>query len=174
MKPFKILSREIILDNPYCPIEKHIVELPDGTQGEWFVNTASDAVIVIPVLKTGEILLQKNYKHGSGHIITEFCAGMIDPGETPEQAATRELLEETGHSAESFTRLGEAFANPTGSSMKYHFFLAQNCEKVSDQSLDTAEQIEIFTVKNAEEAKKLLTDPATHTSSATLSALTFL
>ncbi len=174
MKPFKILSREKILDNPYCPIEKQIVELTTGDKAEWFVNKASDAVIIIPVLKTGEVLLQKNYKHGSGKIVTEFCAGMIDPGETPEQAAPRELLEETGHTAESFTKLGEVFANPTGSSMKYHFFRAENCEKSGNQSLDEAEQIEVFSVKNIAEARKLLTDSETHTSAGTLAVMGFM
>ena len=174
MKPFKILSREVILDNPYCPIEKQHVELPDGSTCDWFVNKSSDAVIIIPVLKTGEILLQKNYKHGSEKVVTEFCAGMIDSGETPEQAAARELLEETGHTSESLTKLGEVFGNPTGSSMKYHFFLAENCEKSGNQSLDEAEQIEVFSVKNLDEARKLLTDSETQTSAATLACLTLL
>lgn len=172
MKKFKVLSRETLVDSPFCPIEKQIVELPNGEKTEWFVNTNHAAVIVIPFLKSGEVLLQTCYKHGGGEIITEFCAGLIDDGELPLQAAERELREETGYEGK-FTQMGEVFANPTGSTMKYFFFIAEDCEKSSEPSFDPAEQIEVFLVENFEKAREILTDPQTKTSSATLAALAF-
>ncbi|MCF7906092.1 NUDIX hydrolase [Candidatus Gracilibacteria bacterium] len=174
MKKFKILSKSTLVDSPYCPIEKHIVEFHDGNQGEWFVNTSRDAVIVIPFLETGEVILQKSYKHGGGEVVTEFCAGLIDEGETPEQSAKRELREETGYGGETFSKIGEVLANPTGSTMRYHFFVAKKCTKVGERKLDLSEQIEVFLVENLEEAKKLLTDKNTKTSSATMAGLAFV
>jgi len=173
MKKFKILFRETLLDSPYCPIEKHIVELPRGGTTEWFVNTSSDAVIVIPITKTGEVILQKSYKHGGGEIVIEFCAGLVDKLEVLLHAARRELREETGYIGKHFTKIGEVFANPTGSSMKYHFFLASGCVYSGAQKLDESEQIEVLKVKNMEAARKLLTDPKTKTSSATMAGLAF-
>ncbi len=75
MKKFKILSRELVLDNQYLPVEKQIVELPNGKTTTWFVALVSDAVIIVPQLKNGKFLLQENYKHGSGEVVTEFVLG---------------------------------------------------------------------------------------------------
>ena len=174
MKKFIIISRKTLINSPYCPIEKQIVKLPQGKICEWFVNTSNDAIVVIPILKTGEILLQKNYKHGSQEIITEFCAGLVDDNETPKKAVKRELEEETGYISQKIIKLGEVFANPTGSTMKYHFFLAKNCEIIGKLNLDSSEQIETFTVSNIDEAIKILTNPKTKTSTASISALTFI
>lgn len=174
MKPFKIISRETLVDNPFCPIEKQIVELPNGKTCEWFVNTNKGAVIVMPILKNGEILLQKNYKHGCGKVIIEFCAGMIDPGETPEISAPRELKEETGYTAESFTEIRAPYSNPTGSQMQYHYVIALNAQKTHEPELEDAEQVETFTVKNIEEAKNFLLDPKTITTSGTIAGVLLL
>jgi ADP-ribose pyrophosphatase len=172
MKKFSILSRKKVLDTPFCPIEKQIVILPNGKKTEWFINTCSSAVVIVPILSSGKILLQKCYKHGSGEIITEFCAGCIDSEETPLKSAERELKEETGYTGE-FIFVGECFANPTGSTMQYFFFIAQNCKKITNPSLDQAEQIEPFFTKNLKTARELLMSPANKTSSATLTALVF-
>ncbi|MCK5460721.1 NUDIX hydrolase [Candidatus Gracilibacteria bacterium] len=171
MKKFKILSREKVLDSQWCPIEKQIVELPNGKETEWFVHMNADAVIVVPILKNGNILLQKNYKHGCGECITEFCAGMIDKGESPEKCAHREFLEETGFQTKKLVKIGEVFANPTGSIMKYHFFLGFDCEKIANPQQEESEQIEVFEVENLKAAHELLTNSNTKTSSATLTAL---
>ncbi len=98
---------------------------------------------------------------------------MVDEGETPQVTAARELLEETGFSAETFKKVGEVFADPTGSLMRYHFFIAENCQKSAEQNLETGEQIEVFTVKNLDAAREILLDPKTKTSSATISVLKF-
>lgn len=174
MKPFKIISREVLLDSPYMPVEKHIVELPNGKQAEWFVNTSEDAVIVIAISKTGEIILERCYKHGCQKIIIEFCACMIDEGETPIEAAERELREETGYRSGKMEKVGEVFSNPTGSQMKYHFFIATDCEKEGPQKLDGAEQIEVFFVPTLEDVEKIFFDSSSNPSCIALAGLSYL
>lgn len=171
MKPFRILSREIVLDSPYCPIEKQLVELPDGTTAEWFINRSRDAVIVLPILKNGKFVYQKNYKHGSGKIVQEFPAGIIDKGETPEIAAARELEEETGLVAQRLEFLGSVYANPTGASMKYYFYVALGCDFSGIQQLEPAEQIELLFAESFSEVSQILCSQEENTSSATMSAL---
>ncbi len=148
MKPFSVLHSEILVDEPYCSIEKQCVELPDGSEKDWFIRHSGPAVVIVPQLKSGAIYLQKTYKHGCGKIILEFPAGLVDAGETPLSAAIRELREETGLVAEEMISLGKCVADATGSDMMYYFFLAKNCEQVSDPELDDAEQIESFVVDN--------------------------
>lgn len=174
MKKFKILSRELVLDSQWLPVEKQIVELPNGQTTEWFVALNTDAVVIVPQLKTGGFLLQKNYKHGSGEVVTEFCAGMIDGKDNPEETAKRELLEETGFGCENIIKIGENFSNPTGSAMKYHFFLAQGCEKCTMPTLEDAEQVEVFVVEDIAKVSQVLTDQSILTSSATISALKYV
>jgi ADP-ribose pyrophosphatase len=173
MKKFKVLSKEKLIESQYCPVERHEVEFPDGGKGEWFVNTSADAVIVVPITTEGKVILQRSYKHGGGEEVVEFCAGIIDEGETPEVAAARELQEETGFKSERFEKIGEVFANPTGSSMKYHFFLARNCSQNGTQDLDPSEQIEVFFAEDWASAVELLTDSQTTTSSATIAGIGF-
>lgn len=172
MKPFEILQRESILNSPWMPIERQTVRFPNGEKGEWYLNMSQDAVIVIPFLVNGNVLMQKAYKHGAGTILYEFCAGMIDEGESPEEAAKRELLEETGYQAESLLFLGNSFANPTGSPMRYHYFLGKNCVFQKSPELEVSEQIENFSVENLAAAKTLLTDPLHISSVAALSGIT--
>lgn len=173
MKKFPILSRETLVNSPFCHIEKQKVELPDGSTTDWFVNKVSDAVVILPRKKNREVLLQKNYKHGCGEVIWEFPAGMIDEAEDPQTAAERELLEETGFKGD-LKQIGEVFSNPTGAQMKYHFFLAENCKKISEPRREPAEQIEIFWKKDLAEVRTFLQQPENKTSSATMALLSFL
>ncbi len=171
MKPFKVLSKKQLVDSPFCRIEQQLVELPNGSTADWFVSLQDDAVIVIPVLKDGSVLLQQQYKHGGGEIVTEFCAGMIDEGETPKQAAARELQEETGYTAENFIHLKTVFSNPTGSRMKYHYFLAKNAELTGPTNLEPAEQIELLKFPNIKATREHLLKPETLTTAGMIGAL---
>ena len=71
----------------------------------------------------------------------EVPAGYIDPGETPEEAALRELKEETGYEPTELIHLASYYQDQGISSAYNHAFLALNCEKVSDQNLDESEYI---------------------------------
>lgn len=156
MKPFEVLNRERIIDEAFCCIDKERVRFPDGTEGDWFIKQNHDAAIIIPVLKTGEILLERCYKHGCGQVIIEFPAGLIEPGEDPQTGAARELLEETGYTSKHWKLLGEAYASPTGSPMKHIYFLAEDCIKVAEPDLEAAEQIEVLLVPDVDAAKQLI------------------
>jgi 8-oxo-dGTP pyrophosphatase MutT (NUDIX family) len=161
MQKFEILKRRLLLENPWLPVEVQTVRLPNGEVTEWFVTLGQDVVIVVPVDSEGRIVLQRGYKHGSSKVITEFCAGMIDEGETPSEAARRELLEETGYTAQQLIKLGKAFPNPTGSKKYYHFFLALNAEKTETPAPEPSEQIETFLADSFEDAeRRILSEPA--------------
>ena len=156
MKKFKILSKELLIDEPYCKIEKQRVLTHAGKELDWFIRLNTDAVIIIPFFKTGEVLLQQAYKHGAQSFIAEFPAGLIDANEKPIHAAARELREETGLVSKNLKKIGSVLADPTGSNMRYHFFVAENCQAIAEKELDDAEQIETFLVKNFETAVNYL------------------
>ena len=172
IQKFKILKTEMLVDEPYCHIEKQQVRLPNGNEVTWFIKKASDVVIIIPFLKNGEVALLETYKHGAGLTINEFPSGIINKKEDPKLAAARELREETGLIAGYLQSIGCVFADATGSNMKYRFFIAKDCEPIAPQELDDAEQIKVFTAKNLNTAIAHLSD-SNHSPStaATLAAL---
>jgi ADP-ribose pyrophosphatase len=173
MKPFVILSSELVLKSPFCPIEKQCVVLPTGEITDWWINKCNDAVIIIPINTSGNFLYQKAYKHGSGKIIFEFPTGIIDEGENPLIAAKRELEEETGLIADRYEFLGSTYANPTGAQMQYHFFCALDCVNTGTRNLEPAEQIECFWAADIDGLSKVFFCSDHCTSSASLAALSF-
>jgi len=161
----------MLVDERYCRVEKQRVVLPNGKETDWFIKHSESAIVVVPVLKTGEIYLQKTYKHGAGKVVVEFPAGLIDAGEEPLHAAIRELKEETGLAAEEIVSLGKCEADATGSRLMYYFFLAKDCEKVSDPELDDSEQIEPFAVPDLEAVQQEFLHGEHETSASSLAAL---
>lgn len=112
----------------------------NGTEGDYIIMEAPDWVIVIPE-KEEKFLMVKQWRHGEAALSVEFPGGVIDNGETPEQAATRELEEETGYKAGKLIKLGCVNPNPALFSNHVHFFLAQELEATGKQSLDEDEFI---------------------------------
>lgn len=172
MKKFTVRHSDRVIDEPYCQIERQDVILPDGSETEWWIRHQRPAVVVVPILPDGQVLLQRQYKHGAGEVVVEFPARLTDADESPEVAAARELREETGYTCEKMEMVGELWADPTGSSMQYFFFVAHECVLTDDTDLDDAEQIEPFLVADlAAAADEILQN--SDTSAATICALRY-
>ena len=82
------------------------VRLPDGHEGirEYVVHQG--AAVIIPVLDNGDLIFERQFRYPLSKAFIEFPAGKIDPGEDAFFTAKRELLEETGHSANEWRHLG--------------------------------------------------------------------
>ncbi len=89
---------------------------------------SSDGVLVLALTKDGDIILVRQFRHAIRKVTLEFPAGFVDSRESPEQAAARELFEETGYRASGWVYLasGHLMVNRFGS--KGHLFLAQGCQ----------------------------------------------
>lgn len=148
MKPWKILQSTDVSPSKWFPIVKDLVELPSGTQIEYFKTTLPDVVMIVALTKAHEIIFVRQYKHGIGEEIIEFPAGRIDPGHTPRESACRELLEETGIDIQEteLIALGTLRTEPSKSTVRVYGFLVQNVEINSEQHLEETESIEVLRV----------------------------
>src|SRR3974390_3773452 len=89
-----------------------LLESPSGGKYPNYSSQAPDFVAIIGVTEKGEILLVRQFRHAVNRMTLELPAGHVETGETPEQAARKELLEETGYEAESFQLLARLSPSP--------------------------------------------------------------
>jgi len=102
-----------------------------------------DWVNILALTPEKHILLVHQYRFGSKTITTEIPSGLVDPGETHEQAARRELLEETGYVSEKWNYLGAVQPNPAFQDNLCHHWLAQDVQKVQEPAPDAGEDIRV-------------------------------
>ena len=125
-----------------------------GRKGKYIVMDAPDWVIVVPVL--GEnFLMVRQWRHGNNSLSIEFPGGVINKGESPEEAAIRETEEETGYKAGKLTYLGSANPNPALMSNRVHFFAAENLQGSGIQHLDEDECVEYMQIPQKEVYEKI-------------------
>lgn len=139
------LSSESVFKGRLLDVRRDKVRLPNGAEvtREYVVHPG--AAMVVPLLADGQVLLVRQYRYPLHRAFIEFPAGKIDPGESPRQAAERELIEETGYRAGSFTEL-TTIHNAIGySDERIVLYLAEDLT-VGEQELDEHEFVELFTV----------------------------
>lgn len=108
----------------------------------FFVLDAADWVNIIPITSEGEIVCVQQFRHGSQDVTLEIPGGLIDPGETPLEAALRELREETGYCAPTARQLGVVSPNPATHANRCYTFLAQNVTLEATPHFDATEECE--------------------------------
>lgn len=138
---------------------------PEGFERNFVVMDAPDWVVVIPELYVdGEksFIMVEQWRHGSNGLSIEFPGGVIDEGETPEEAARRELLEETGHETGELVYIGNVSPNPAIMSNRIHFFCAKKLHNTQKLNLDEDEFVH-YAIQSAKEVHNLMgKEPYTH------------
>ncbi len=104
---------------------------------------ARDFVNVVAVTAENRIVVVRQFRFGAGKITTEIPAGLIDPGEAPEDAARRELEEETGYVSDKWKYLGWVLPNPAFLNNRCHSFLATDLVKAHEPRLEEGEDISV-------------------------------
>lgn len=119
----------------------------DASEGEHtqqcFLVDSPDWVNIIATTKNDAVLFVRQFRFGARRITLEIPGGMIDPGESPETAAMRELREETGFEASSWTSLGSVDTNPALLGNRCYTFLAQGCVRTQPPTRDPLEEISV-------------------------------
>ena len=148
---WKTLSQEIVHENPWYKVRHDKVTHPDGTPGNYFVLDRPHCVFVIPV-QEGKIHMVRQYRYAVQQDCLEVPAGSLHAGESPLEAAKRELLEETGLEGTQWEEAGcFAMNNGLSNELAYVFLVTEltQAEIQVDQDVSefiTTEQLPIDNV----------------------------
>lgn len=123
-KPIKTLTSRIDWESPWYRVRRDEIVLPDGKEGVYNVLEMLDSVFIVPITAQGEIVLIRNYRHTLHEWIWELPAGGIKAGQTPQEAAADELLEEVGGTAKNWKFLLKAATMNGIGNHSSHFFIA--------------------------------------------------
>jgi len=107
-----VLSSRVVFAGRVFSVRRDRVSEPGGVVVARDIVVHPGSVVVMPVFPGGQILLVRQYRHAARAFLWELVAGRVDAGESPLQAAHRELAEETGYSARRLRKLLEIFPSP--------------------------------------------------------------
>lgn len=159
IEKWKRLRSSIALGERWFKVRKDEVELPSGKiLPDYFVWESGDVSMTVPITEDGKLLLVRQYKHGIGEMMIEFPAGYLNQNnkETAQQAAERELVEETGVEIEKIEQIGKVVHHPTKETGVLNLFLARVKRSNIKIAGDENEEIEILEMTPEEVLEKIL------------------
>jgi ADP-ribose pyrophosphatase len=118
---------------------------PDGTEVQFEVKHEQDGASILALTPDQRVLLVRQFRVGPEMVVDELPGGNVEPGELAENAARRELLEETGHQAQHVLYVGSSL-DCGYSTRRRHHFLATGCTPVAELVGDGDEEIELVVV----------------------------
>jgi len=111
---------------------------------DFFIMESSPWVNIIPLTSNDEVVMVQQYRHGIRDVTLEIPGGLIESHDSPEEAARRELMEETGYQGEQLISLGAVHPNPAIQNNLCYTFLAGNVYPAGKQNQDEREDIEVI------------------------------
>jgi 8-oxo-dGTP pyrophosphatase MutT (NUDIX family) len=149
--PWKVLEEKPLVVRRWLEVHEQRIALGHGGVIDAFhLIKGPDWGGVLALTDASEIVLVRQYRHGYGGLSVELPAGVIEKGEAPLAAVQRELLEETGFSADGWQPLLSVQTEPTRHTTRAHFFLCTGARRIAEARLDAAEHLEAFVVPAAE------------------------
>jgi 8-oxo-dGTP pyrophosphatase MutT (NUDIX family) len=145
IQPWPLLTSKVLHAFSIYELRKDTRRSPrTGKAYDFLVLDSRDWINVVPVTPEGNLVLIRQFRHGTASMVWEIPGGMMDAEDmNPEEAARRELLEETGYEPDEMVFLGAVHPNPAIQNNRCHTFLARNVRPHHPQRLDTSEDIEV-------------------------------
>ena len=166
---WKEISTEHIIKDEWIDFRKSAYRFPDGSVFEPFYSySRRDYVVIVASDVDGNFLCVRQFRQGIKKVTTEFPAGGIERKDGREYgeendlsaenallAAKRELLEETGYESDEWKHLLTVPSNATMADNYAHLYVARNCRRVSEQSLDETEFLNVMLL-SAQEIEEMI------------------
>ncbi|WP_448207959.1 NUDIX hydrolase [Azospirillum sp. sgz302134] len=146
LRPWTVVeSRELLDAEPFLKVRVETVELPDGRIiDDYYQFDMPSFACIFAETEDGRIIVYRQYRHGPRRVNLVFPGGHLSESEDPLAAAKRELLEETGFAADSWTDLGGYTVNANQGGSVAHMFHATGCRRVTEPLSDDLEETEIL------------------------------
>lgn len=156
LKKWEVVGGKYLFKGKYLTVRSDHVRMPSGHEiPDFYIIEYPDWINVIAITAEGLFIIEKQYRNGIRAINYEICAGMIEDGETPIEAAQRELLEETGYGGGKWTEYCITTPNPCSMNNYNYTFLAIGVTKIEKPKAEESEDIEIELL-TLEQVKQLL------------------
>jgi ADP-ribose pyrophosphatase len=134
----------------------HVRSPEDGAEHTFHVAEAADGVTVIALTESGELVMVEQWRHPVQRVTLELPSGIIDPGETPEQAGARELREETGYAGGEPERIGCLVLNPSWQTTRLYTVVIRGARRAGDKELDEGEDTRVCCLAVDEARRRVL------------------
>jgi 8-oxo-dGTP pyrophosphatase MutT (NUDIX family) len=160
------INRTTVFSTRVFDVDEIASVSPEGDEHVFYSLEATDWVIVVPVLsedtRDERFVMVRQWRHGSQALSIEFPGGVMDDGEIPEDAARRELTEETGYVARSMTLVCTVSPNPAIMGNRCHIFVAEGLSKGGGLEMDDDEYIDVMVKPVGEIIRHMGQPPLTH------------
>ena len=156
---WQVLNSRVVFQG-WLTVARDRLLKPDGDQMDYTYIASSDAAAVLAFTDAGQVVLTRQYRHPLRRVILDLPAGGVRAGETPEQAARRELAEETGFTARDMRSLGRFFPVPGMMGHSVHVFCARGIEH-GDAAPDEHEIIDLVLIDWADLLRQVVSGEAT-------------
>ena len=154
------LTTRLAYQGSFLRIHADEVRIPSGKTAKREFIEHPGAVVVVPLLDDGRVVLERQYRYPMHRVMVEFPAGKLDPGELPQVCGQRELHEETGYVASEWAVAGVMHNAIAYSDEVIHIHFARGL-RLDRQSLDDGEFLEVFALQPAELAQAVLAGQVT-------------
>lgn len=151
-KRWTVLGSEYLIRRPWLTARRDHIRLPSGAENdEFYVLEYPDWINVIALTTDGQMIIERQYRHGLGRTCYEIPAGVIDPTDAdPEAAARRELLEETGYEGGTWRHLCTLSPNASAVNNLSYTFVAEGVTYSGARHLEATEDIDVYLMSPAE------------------------
>lgn len=150
-RPWELIETEHLQDCRVFRVARSLARSPrTGQEHSFYRIDADDWVNIVPITAKSEIVMIRQYRHGSREVTLEIPGGIVDPGESPLGAALRELVEETGYAAETAEPTGVVNPNPALFGNRVYSFVARDVRRVGAIVNDSTEETAVELVPRSE------------------------